>query len=229
MSPVSSEYGDDDFLSAANFDQIDELENAFTTTGDPYFHLPPRAKGFASGSNTFAQRDLFGGTVAQKDAPVGGTLGAGRAKVVPGKDVVKVVLNKKWDRGSFARHGWSKKNAVATKLKAKGKGKGRAYASDEEAWDGEDVLDDDEDEDVFLDPDFDPAKEPPPIKWEADPEEAKTWLYPVQADKPLRTYQYNIVHAALFDNTLVSLPTGLGKTFIAACVMYVPVCDAAPY
>ncbi|ALC41120.1 CG7922 [Drosophila busckii] len=44
------------------------------------------------------------------------------------------------------------------------------------------------------------------------------WLYP--NNLPLRTYQHNIVQAALYRNTLVVLPTGLGKTFIAAVVMY---------
>ena len=33
-------------------------------------------------------------------------------------------------------------------------------------------------------------------------------------------HQLDIVEKCLFDNTLVSLPTGLGKTFIAAVVMY---------
>ena len=37
---------------------------------------------------------------------------------------------------------------------------------------------------------------------------------------PERQYQYAIVQAALLHNTLVCLPTGLGKTFIAAVVMY---------
>lgn len=37
---------------------------------------------------------------------------------------------------------------------------------------------------------------------------------------PVRKYQFSIVQAALFKNTLVVLPTGLGKTFIAAVVMY---------
>ena len=35
-----------------------------------------------------------------------------------------------------------------------------------------------------------------------------------------RLHQFNIVNKALFRNTLVSLPTGLGKTFIASVVMY---------
>ncbi|GLH10626.1 Putative fanconi anemia group M protein [Gryllus bimaculatus] len=46
----------------------------------------------------------------------------------------------------------------------------------------------------------------------------RTWIYPT--NYPIRDYQFNIVQSALFKNTLVSLPTGLGKTFIAAVVMY---------
>ncbi|KAM7507593.1 hypothetical protein LguiA_018046 [Lonicera macranthoides] len=51
-----------------------------------------------------------------------------------------------------------------------------------------------------------------------DPEAAKTWIYP--ANYSHRDYQFNISQAALFSNTLVVLPTGLGKTLIAAVVMY---------
>jgi ATP-dependent DNA helicase MPH1 len=36
---------------------------------------------------------------------------------------------------------------------------------------------------------------------------------------PIRDYQFSIVKSGLFNNTLVSLPTGLGKTFIAAAIM----------
>ncbi|KAI9295742.1 P-loop containing nucleoside triphosphate hydrolase protein, partial [Neoconidiobolus thromboides FSU 785] len=50
------------------------------------------------------------------------------------------------------------------------------------------------------------------------PEAIKTWVYPT--NYPLRDYQFNIVMKALHENTLVSLPTGLGKTFIAAVVMF---------
>ncbi|XP_011685294.1 PREDICTED: Fanconi anemia group M protein isoform X2 [Wasmannia auropunctata] len=46
----------------------------------------------------------------------------------------------------------------------------------------------------------------------------KTWIYP--ENYPIRQYQYNIVESALYRNTMVCLPTGLGKTFIAAVVMY---------
>lgn len=45
-----------------------------------------------------------------------------------------------------------------------------------------------------------------------------SWIYPTNL--PIRNYQFNITRAALFKNTLVVLPTGLGKTFIAAVVMY---------
>lgn len=48
----------------------------------------------------------------------------------------------------------------------------------------------------------------------------KVWVYPTSDKYPVRTYQRDIVEKALFTNTLVSLPTGLGKTFIAAVVMF---------
>lgn len=51
-----------------------------------------------------------------------------------------------------------------------------------------------------------------------DVENLRTWIYPT--NYPVRGYQLNIVQKAMFNNTLVALPTGLGKTFIAAVVMY---------
>lgn len=44
------------------------------------------------------------------------------------------------------------------------------------------------------------------------------WIYPT--NYPVRDYQFNIVQKSLFKNTLVCLPTGLGKTFIAAVTMF---------
>ena len=48
--------------------------------------------------------------------------------------------------------------------------------------------------------------------------ELDQWVYP--ASKTFRTYQFKIVRSSLFNNTLVTLPTGLGKTFIASTVMF---------
>lgn len=53
-----------------------------------------------------------------------------------------------------------------------------------------------------------------------DPQKALTYIYPKHPDFPTRQYQLEITEAALNYNTLVSLPTGLGKTHIAAVVMY---------
>lgn len=43
-------------------------------------------------------------------------------------------------------------------------------------------------------------------------------MYP--ANVPERVYQTQAIYTALLGNTLVSLPTGLGKTLIAAVVMH---------
>ncbi|TRY83570.1 hypothetical protein DNTS_016277 [Danionella cerebrum] len=51
-----------------------------------------------------------------------------------------------------------------------------------------------------------------------DPSAGQVWIYP--SNYPVRGYQLSICKAALFTNTLVCLPTGLGKTFIAAVLMY---------
>jgi len=53
---------------------------------------------------------------------------------------------------------------------------------------------------------------------EVDQKALKSWVYPT--NMPERLYQFTITHCALFHNTLVCLPTGLGKTFIAAVVIY---------
>ena len=51
-----------------------------------------------------------------------------------------------------------------------------------------------------------------------DVEAGNVWIYPT--NYPIRDYQFAIVQEALYKNTLVTLPTGLGKTFIAAVLMY---------
>jgi ATP-dependent DNA helicase MPH1 len=57
-----------------------------------------------------------------------------------------------------------------------------------------------------------------PTHHKLDNEALKTWVYPTNLGLT-RDYQFNIVRQGLFNNMLVALPTGLGKTFIAATVM----------
>ncbi|KAJ7042488.1 hypothetical protein C8F04DRAFT_1076096 [Mycena alexandri] len=107
---------------------------------------------------------------------------------------------KKWDHTAFAKSGAKR---------SKSKGKGRAN-------------DDEEEEEETVEFEQFPAPfvslgPPPPMKLRPDLLEAKHWIYPLNQQK--RDYQYNIVKHCLFDNTIVALPTGLGKTFIAGVVM----------
>ncbi|KAF7193457.1 ATP-dependent DNA helicase mph1 [Pseudocercospora fuligena] len=61
-------------------------------------------------------------------------------------------------------------------------------------------------------------RDEPPTHHKLDEKAMITWVYPTNLGS-IRDYQYNIVSRSLFHNTLVALPTGLGKTFIAATVM----------
>ncbi|OCH96604.1 P-loop containing nucleoside triphosphate hydrolase protein [Obba rivulosa] len=123
------------------------------------------------------------------------TLSAGRAR-----------KTKQWDHTEFAKTGWKKGK--------KGKGKGLASFDDEGR----------EEETVEFEQFPAPFNSlavcyspPPPMTLTPDLLAAKRWLYPL--NQPKRDYQFNIVKHSLFENTLVSLPTGLGKTFIAGVVM----------
>ncbi|KAG0208266.1 hypothetical protein BGX33_006366 [Mortierella sp. NVP41] len=72
-------------------------------------------------------------------------------------------------------------------------------------------------EDIFKSPEVPAQPAQAPTHHAIDQRAILTWQYPI--NYPKRDYQYNIIRRALFTNTLVSLPTGLGKTFIAAVVM----------
>ena len=61
-------------------------------------------------------------------------------------------------------------------------------------------------------------KEEPPTHHKLNQDALKTWVYPTNLGT-IRDYQFNITHRGLFHNLLVALPTGLGKTFIAATIM----------
>ncbi|KAF9014947.1 hypothetical protein BDQ17DRAFT_1418080 [Cyathus striatus] len=119
---------------------------------------------------------------------------------------------KQWDHTEFAKTG--------LKQKGKQKKKGRTGFGDG----------DEEEEEVefeqfpapFLSVANSPNfhfydRPPPPMKLAPDLIEAKHWIFPTNRSK--RDYQFNIIKNSLFDNTIVALPTGLGKTFIAGVVM----------
>lgn len=58
----------------------------------------------------------------------------------------------------------------------------------------------------------------PPTHHALNQEALRSYVYPLNLGA-IRDYQYSIVKNSLYHNTLVALPTGLGKTFIAATVM----------
>ncbi|MCJ1479028.1 3'-5' DNA helicase [Lambiella insularis] len=61
-------------------------------------------------------------------------------------------------------------------------------------------------------------KDEPPTHHSLNRDALQTWVYPTNLGT-IRDYQYNIVARGLYHNLLVALPTGLGKTFIAATIM----------
>ncbi|KAL4993421.1 P-loop containing nucleoside triphosphate hydrolase protein [Aspergillus recurvatus] len=63
-----------------------------------------------------------------------------------------------------------------------------------------------------------PDKVEPPTQHKLNQDALETWVYPTNLGKT-RDYQFNITQKGLFHNLLVALPTGLGKTFIAATIM----------
>ncbi|OGE55821.1 hypothetical protein PENARI_c004G08825 [Penicillium arizonense] len=63
-----------------------------------------------------------------------------------------------------------------------------------------------------------PDKAEPPTQHKLVKDALDTWVYPTNLGST-RDYQFNITQRGLFHNLLVALPTGLGKTFIAATIM----------
>jgi hypothetical protein len=213
----------DDDLDLALLAQVEQQATSIRPHSKPAFKpvastskLPPASSGTmrqttlgSSGKSQLVQTTLDGSTVTAKTRIVAVPRGT-RPEKAP---VLKAT--KEWDRSIWAKRGWGSTRAA----KKKAKGKRKACDSDEDEEDAE------EDEDVdwgcdetINDLDLDPTRPPPPMKLRLDEEAAETYIYPMS--RGMRLYQYNIVRKALFNNVLVSLPTGLGKTFIAAAVMY---------
>lgn len=63
-----------------------------------------------------------------------------------------------------------------------------------------------------------PERDERPTHHKLNQDSLNTWWYPTNLGT-IRDYQFNIAQKGLFHNLLVALPTGLGKTFIAATVM----------
>lgn len=163
-------------------------------------------------SKGMVQTTLFGGVLPERTS-------SSKTKGAPSssRTLQRVTSKKKafgqqapktkvWDRTAFAKTGWKKG--------PKGdKGKGKAVDDGErDDWDEEEP----EEFEQFPAP-FVPIGPPPPMRLEPDLLEARHWFYPL--NQPKRDYQFNIVKHSLFENTLVALPTGLGKTFISGVVM----------
>ncbi|XP_021258717.1 Fanconi anemia group M protein isoform X2 [Numida meleagris] len=86
---------------------------------------------------------------------------------------------------------------------------------------GRDADGDDDDDDELLAAaaaELDPNPGPEPGSGGFCAAAGALWIYPT--NRPERAYQLRMARAALLANTLLCLPTGLGKTFVAAVVMY---------
>ncbi|KIK99878.1 hypothetical protein PAXRUDRAFT_822238 [Paxillus rubicundulus Ve08.2h10] len=153
-----------------------------------------------SSSKNSVQTTLFGDTAASTTKAGPASRGpVQRSKSNPrnpfGHQAPKT---KQWDHTAFAKSGWKKP-------------KSNSQDNDAEGQEGKEV-----EFEQFPAP-FISGIPPQPMKLEVDMLEAKHWIYPL--NQPKRDYQFNIVKRCLFENTLVALPTGLGKTFIAGVVM----------
>ena len=178
----------------------------------------------------FIQKDLFGNPIAPK---VSNTINAkastsngkqppwnanSAAAVLEANAKVKAIVIKKWDHTRHAKSGAVRKNSKGKAPKSKGKGKARKK-NNEDDDDDIDEFDEDEEEDFNMDDDDDGgiAGRTIGMKIKPDRKACETFVYPLNKD--LRKYQYDIVTKAFYTDTLVALPTGLGKTFLAAVLM----------
>lgn len=161
-------------------------------------------------SKIMVQTTLFGGTLPEASSKTKGPPSSSRSlqhKTSKKRAFAQQAPKTKvWDRTAFAKTGWRKGPKG-------GKGKGKAVDDrEQDSWDDEGP----EEFEQFPAP-FVSVGPPPQMRLEPDLLEARHWFYPL--NQPKRDYQFNIVRHSLFENTLVALPTGLGKTFISGVVM----------
>ncbi|KAH8992001.1 P-loop containing nucleoside triphosphate hydrolase protein [Lactarius akahatsu] len=217
VPPLAKQDSDDLFDLAFDVDAQDLQEL------DAAIEKDYRRKAAPSSSNTFGrslsgrQTTLFGGIVPPRSPspkkPPSSRRGAQQKS--PSHPTDRKV--KKWDHTAFAKTGAKRKT-------------GKRKAKD---------LDEDGDEDDAVEFEQFPCtfcsqftislagtygtcfilyfRPPPPMKLQPDLLAAQRWIFPL--NRPKRDYQFNISRNCLFDNALVALPTGLGKTFIAGVVM----------